>query len=73
MEGGWMLCHERLRHMHLHDAEGAKNHLPLGKGQVQVGNLLALARGKNLSVVLETKTVAGLRESAEYLRERKLL
>lgn len=59
----------RLRHMHLHDAQGRKNHLPLGTGELDVENMLALAKQKSCRVVLETKTVAGLTQSVRWVRE----
>lgn len=65
---------ERLHHIHLHDAkDGTKDHLPLGTGQLDIPGYLELARERQCSVVLETKTVAGLRQSVDWLRrgERK--
>ena len=60
----------RLHHMHLHDAkDGTKDHLALGKGVLDVARYLNLAKEHQLSVVLETKTVAGLTESVQYLRK----
>lgn len=62
---------ERLRHMHIHDALGGKNHLPLGTGEIDLGRYLALAAERDCRVVLETKTVAGLRRSVDWLRRRE--
>ena len=60
---------DRLRHIHLHDAkDGSKDHLALGTGQLDLLNYLNLAKKQNCSVVLETKTIAGLRESVHWLR-----
>jgi sugar phosphate isomerase/epimerase len=66
---------ERLCHMHMHDAVAAtqKNHLPLGEGELDILRYLGLAREHNCRVVLETKTVAGLRQSADKLREMGVL
>ena len=61
---------ERLTHFHFHDAKGKKNHLPLGAGEIDVGKYLALADGNSCRVVLETKTVEGLRESVGWMRRR---
>ena len=59
----------RLRHIHLHDAkDGKKDHLALGTGQLELLRYLELAKKQNCSVVLETKTIAGLRESVRWLR-----
>ena len=64
----------RLRHMHLHDARRhtsgtRQDHLPLGHGDVDVMSCLRLAKENRCRVVLETKTVAGLRKSVEWLRK----
>ena len=58
----------RLVHMHMHDALGKKNHLPLGAGEIDLAKYLRLAKERDLRVVLETKTVAGLTRSVEWLR-----
>lgn len=61
---------EKLVHMHLHDVkDGTKDHQALGTGELDVPCYLALAKERDCSVVLETKTVAGLRESVACLRE----
>lgn len=59
---------DRLCHMHLHDAEGRKNHLALGTGELDVNKYLSLAEECNCRIVLETKTVDGLKDSVKYLR-----
>ncbi len=59
---------DRLCHMHLHDAEGRKNHLALGTGELDVSKYLSLAEECKCRIVLETKTVEGLKKSVEYLR-----
>lgn len=58
---------ERLMHMHFHDALGEKNHLPLGEGEIDLQRYLSLAKEHNCRAVLEAKTVAGLKRSAEWL------
>ena len=64
----WILSHkDRLHHFHIHDArDGSKDHLALGKGELDVRRYLALAEELGCSVVLETKTVAGLTESVNW-------
>lgn len=66
----WILAHmDRLHHFHIHDAkDGRKDHLALGKGELDAKRYLALAEGCGATVVLETKTVAGLGESVDYVR-----
>lgn len=59
---------EKLLHFHFHDAQGEKIHLPLGAGEIDLENKLRLAQSGNARIVLETKTIAGLRKSAEWMR-----
>jgi sugar phosphate isomerase/epimerase len=61
---------ERLYHMHIHDASGHKNHLKLGDGDVDLIKYLDLAKSHNCRVVLEVKTIDGLRQSVYWLKER---
>ncbi len=60
----------RLRHMHLHDAAGKSNHLALGSGEMNISACLDIAREHNCRVVLETKTIDGLRRSVRWLTSR---
>ena len=64
---------DRLRHMHLHDAKGKSCHLPLGDGELDIMRYLRLAEECGGRCVLETKTVAALRQSVNWLKERSLL
>jgi len=59
---------DRLHHIHLHDAKGRKNHLTLGTGEMDIQKYLVLAKEQNCRVVLETKTIDGLRQSVEWLK-----
>lgn len=59
---------DRLHHIHLHDAEGKKNHLALGTGEMDIEKYINLANEHNCRVVLETKTVDGLKQSVEWLK-----
>lgn len=59
---------ERLSHIHLHDAEGKKNHLTLGTGELYIKKHINLAKEQNCRIVLETKTVNGLKQSVEWLK-----
>lgn len=59
---------DRLHHIHLHDAKGSKNHLALGTGETDIGKFLSLAEAHNCRVVLETKTIDGLKKSVEWIR-----
>lgn len=60
---------DRLRHMHFHDVVEGKDHRPLGTGELELSKYLALAEKHRCSVVLETKTITGLRESVRWLRK----
>lgn len=66
----WILAHaDRLRHFHIHDArDGSKDHLALGEGELDAARYLTIADAHNCTVVLETKTVDGLRGSVNWLR-----
>ena len=64
---------ERLAHFHFHDAQGRKNHLPLGSGEINIPQYCGLAEDCNGRVVLETKTVQGLKQSAEWFRRQFIL
>lgn len=59
---------DRLHHVHLHDAQGRKNHFALGTGEMNVEKYINLAKEQNCRVVLETKTIDGLRQSVEWLK-----
>ena len=59
---------ERLTHIHLHDAKDRKNHLALGTGEMNIEKYINLAKEQNCRVVLETKTIDGLKQSVEWLK-----
>lgn len=59
----------RLHHIHLHDAEGKKNHLALGTGEMNIEKYINLANEHNCRAVLETKTIDGLKQSVEWLKK----
>ncbi len=66
----FILKHQsRLKHMHVHDAIGAKNHLVLGTGEIDLRKRLLLAENAQCRCVLETKTADGLKQSVEFLRK----
>lgn len=65
---------EKLFHMHLHDVkDGIRDHQALGTGDLDVQKYLGLAKEQDCTVVVETKTVAGLKESARWLREHHVI
>ncbi len=62
----------KLIHMHLHDAKGKSAHLPLGTADVDImGRLEMLKNGE--TCLLEVKTVAGLSESVEYMKNNNIM
>lgn len=58
-----------LIHMHMHDGLGTQVHLALGDGEMDIESYLRLAAAHDCRVVLETKTVAALRQSARYVNK----
>jgi sugar phosphate isomerase/epimerase len=58
---------DRLYHMHVHDAKGRENHLSLGTGEINMCERFFLAREHNCRVVLEIKTIEGLKHSVEKM------
>lgn len=66
----WILSRRnRLHHMHVHDARNQKNdHLALGEGELDVNKFLDLAQNCDCTVVLETKTIAGLQKSVQWVK-----
>ena len=71
----WIMDHaDCLHHMHMHDAkDGKKDHQALGAGEIEIPRFVELAQKHNCTVVLETKTVSGLRDSVEWIRKNGLL
>ncbi len=59
----------RLNHIHLHDAKSRKNHLALGAGEMDIQKYINLAKEQNCRMVLETKTIDGLKQSVEWLKK----
>lgn len=65
----FMLAHQdRLRHFHIHDALGKKNHLALGTGELDIPWYIGLAQRNHCRAVLEVKAVQELRQSVEWLK-----
>lgn len=60
----------KLRHFHIHDALGKRNHLPLGTGEINLAQRLVLAKEHECRCVLETKTIAALRQSVDFLNKQ---
>lgn len=59
----------KLCHMHLHDALGRQNHMALGTGELDIHKYLNLAKKCNCRIVLETKTIVGLKQSVQWIKD----
>lgn len=65
---------DSLFHMHLHDVkDGTKDHQALGTGDLDIPGCIELARQRDANIVVETKTVDGLRQSVRWLKENRYL
>lgn len=60
---------DRLYHFHIHDGAGDKNHQTLGTGEIDLPQRLGIAESCGCRCVVETKTVAALRQSVAWLKE----
>ena len=62
---------DRLVHFHLHDGfrTPPRDHLALGDGEIDLQARLKLAESRNARCVLETKTIAALQQSVQWLRK----
>ena len=62
---------QHLIHFHIHDGTETppQNHLALGDGEITLTERLELAEKKHARCVLETKTVAALKQSVKWLKE----
>ena len=64
----------KLTHMHLHDVKnGTQDHQALGTGELDINSCLELADECGCRVVVEAKTIAGLKASAQWLNKKDLL
>lgn len=72
MDEEFILSHrEKLRHFHIHDCLGKKDHCTLGTGELDVMRYVALAENLECTVVVETKTLESLDSSMQWLRNRR--
>ena len=62
---------DHLIHFHIHDGteNPPRNHLALGDGEINLSDRLKLADSRNARCVLETKTIAALKQSVRWLQE----
>jgi len=65
---------KKLMHMHLHDVKnGTQDHQALGTGELDIDACLKLAGECGCRVVVEAKTITGLKASAQWLNKKDLL
>ncbi len=60
---------DRLLHMHVHDAIGKQDHLPLGQGEINLNKKFQLARDCDCRIVFESKTEEGLKKTIARLSQ----
>ncbi len=68
----FLMEHQKhLIHFHIHDGseKPTRNHLALGDGEIDLMKRLKLAENRNGRCVLETKTIAALKQSVIWLHE----
>ncbi len=59
----------KLRHFHLHDSAGSKDHMTLGTGEIDLKARIGIARKHSCRCVIETKTIKSLEQSVLWLQE----
>lgn len=68
IDEGFIMSHQdKLRHFHIHDGLGRKNHMTLGTGEIDLGQRLHIADKCGCRCVVETKTTKSLKESVDWL------
>lgn len=58
-----------LQHLHIHDAIGIRNHLPLFSGEIDIHKIIELGIKQKCTSVIETKTIDGLKKSVSEMRK----
>ncbi len=64
---------QNIRHVHLHDCAFGSDHLPLGTGEICIDSVMRTLTDSCETIVLESKTVEGLRRSVIHLDVRNKL
>lgn len=68
VDEAFIMAHrDKLRHFHIHDGLGRKNHMTLGTGEINLEQRLRIAEECGCRCVIETKTAKALRESVGWL------
>ncbi|MGN1408848.1 MAG: sugar phosphate isomerase/epimerase family protein, partial [Eubacteriales bacterium] len=63
---------DRLRHFHIHDAQGKQNHLTFGEGELDLNKYFAIAKKYGCRAVIEVKTADALRKSVNLIKTSKI-
>ena len=61
---------DRVKHIHMHDAKGTHDHLPLFSGEIDLDEVFNLVKGNNPMILLEVKTKEALIHSVAKLKEK---
>jgi len=59
---------DRIKHMHLHDYNGISDHQIPGTGDIDISGRICFAKERDVSVLVETKTVGSLKESVKVVK-----
>ncbi len=68
-----MKMNNHITHMHFHDTKGQKDHLVPFEGELDLVDRIDFAIKRNLTVLIEVKTIAALKESIYIMRQRDLI
>lgn len=70
MDESVIMSHEEcLHHFHFHDAADSANHLALSADEIDLEKYYRLASEHQCRIVLETKTIDGLKQSVEWIKK----
>ena len=64
---------EFIKHIHIHDVKNGKDHSTLYDGNVDIDSYIKFARDKNLTSVIETKTIESLKTSVSRLQSKNII
>jgi sugar phosphate isomerase/epimerase len=63
---------KRIAHMHLHDCIHQRDHIPLGQGNSDLMKHISLVKPFLDQILIEVKTVSGLKSSIQYLKSLEI-
>jgi len=62
---------DKVRHIHLHDSNGQRDHLSLGTGEIDIPRIYKFSEERNISMVIEVKSKKALIRSISHLEQFK--